>query len=173
MKRDATDAAFSDAVREAADWTCQRCGREFPDRKGREAQCSHFYSRKYSSTRWYPDNALLACASCHAIFEPIGLAFENFDATGRWRESDEGAKIDSVATTPRGDKISGSAELSPFLLKRGDDYLRTVTGKLLAYALGREIGAHDAPVVRELVRQAAPGDWAWVVERVARALTGA
>ena len=67
LKRDATDAAFSDAVREAADWRCQRCGREFPERKGQDAHCSHFFSRKFNSTRWFPDNAVLACASCHAV----------------------------------------------------------------------------------------------------------
>lgn len=67
LKRDALDAAFSDAVREAADWMCQRCARPFPERKGQDAHCSHFFSRKYNSTRWFPDNAALLCASCHAL----------------------------------------------------------------------------------------------------------
>jgi 5-methylcytosine-specific restriction endonuclease McrA len=67
IKRDATDAAFSDAVREAADWQCQRCQRPFPERKGQDAHCSHFFSRKYLSTRFLPDNATLLCASCHSI----------------------------------------------------------------------------------------------------------
>lgn len=67
IKRDALDAVFSDLIREAHDWTCARCGREFPDRKGQDAHCSHFYSRKYNSTRWFPDNAVLLCASCHRI----------------------------------------------------------------------------------------------------------
>lgn len=67
LKRDALDALFSDAVREAADWLCQRCGRPFPERKGQDAHCSHFYSRKFNSTRWHPLNALCLCASCHAI----------------------------------------------------------------------------------------------------------
>lgn len=67
LKRDATDAAFSDAVREAADWLCQRCGRMFPERKGQDAHCSHFLSRKFNSTRWHPDNAVCLCASCHAV----------------------------------------------------------------------------------------------------------
>lgn len=67
IKRDATDAAFSDAVREAADWICQRCQRPFPERKGQDVHCSHFFSRKYLSTRWFPDNAACLCASCHSI----------------------------------------------------------------------------------------------------------
>ena len=67
IKRDALDGLFSDAVREAADWTCQRCGKQFPDRKGKDVHCSHFISRKFNSTRWYPDNAVCLCATCHAL----------------------------------------------------------------------------------------------------------
>lgn len=65
MKRDATDAVFSDLIREAYDWACAHCSREFPDRKGRDIHCSHFYSRVYHSTRWFPDNAVALCATCH------------------------------------------------------------------------------------------------------------
>ena len=67
LKRDALDALFSDAIRESADWYCQRCGRPFPERKGQDAHCSHYISRKYSSVRWHPLNALCLCASCHGI----------------------------------------------------------------------------------------------------------
>ena len=67
LKRDATDAAFSDAVREASDWTCSRCSRPFPQRKGQDCHASHFFSRKYLSTRWFADNATCLCASCHSI----------------------------------------------------------------------------------------------------------
>jgi hypothetical protein len=69
VKRDALDDVFSQCVREAADWTCASCGLEFPDRKGRNAQCSHFYKRKYNSTRWFPDNCVMLCGSCHANYE--------------------------------------------------------------------------------------------------------
>lgn len=67
LKRDALDALFSDAVREAADWICQRCGRPFPERKGQDIHCSHFFSRKFNATRWFPDNAACLCATCHAV----------------------------------------------------------------------------------------------------------
>lgn len=67
IKRDALDAVFSDCVRESFDWRCARCGREFPDRKGQDAHCSHFISRKFHSLRWWPHNAVLLCATCHAI----------------------------------------------------------------------------------------------------------
>lgn len=65
MKRDATDAVFSDLIREAYDWTCQRCLRPFPERKGRDVHASHFYSRQFHSTRWFVDNAVCLCATCH------------------------------------------------------------------------------------------------------------
>lgn len=65
MKRDALDAVFSDVIRESWDWTCARCSRQFPDRKGRDVHASHFYSRKFNSTRWFPDNVICLCATCH------------------------------------------------------------------------------------------------------------
>lgn len=65
MKRDALDAVFSDLIREAWDWTCARCLKEFPDRKGRDVHCSHFFSRSFNSMRWFPDNAVCLCATCH------------------------------------------------------------------------------------------------------------
>lgn len=65
IKRDATDAIFSDVIREAYDWTCAFSGIVFPNRKGFDCQCSHFYSRRYLSTRWHPDNAVCLSASAH------------------------------------------------------------------------------------------------------------
>jgi hypothetical protein len=69
MKRDALDAVFSDVIRESYDWICVNCGLEFPERKGKNAQCSHFYKRKHHSTRWFPDNCVLLCGTCHAEYE--------------------------------------------------------------------------------------------------------
>lgn len=65
LKRDALDAVFSDLIRESYDWTCARCGTQFPERKGRDIHCSHFYSRIFIATRWFPDNAVCLCAACH------------------------------------------------------------------------------------------------------------
>lgn len=69
MKRDALDAAFSEAVRERDNWTCQRCG--IVDTAAQMGErpsfmdCSHVFSRRYVSTRTYPDNALCLCRGCH------------------------------------------------------------------------------------------------------------
>lgn len=65
LKRTPLDAVVSHLVREMYDWTCCRCRREFPERKGRDVHASHFYSRKYNSTRWYLPNLLCLCAKCH------------------------------------------------------------------------------------------------------------
>lgn len=65
MKRDALDAVFSDVIRESYDWVCQFSGIYFPDRKGRDVHCSHFYSRTFNSTRWFPDNAVCLSAKAH------------------------------------------------------------------------------------------------------------
>jgi hypothetical protein len=65
LKRDALDAVFSDVIREAYDWTCAYSGLYFPDRKGRDVHASHFYSRTFNSTRWFPDNACCLSAASH------------------------------------------------------------------------------------------------------------
>ena len=66
VKRDFLDAAVSDLCREMYDWTCCRCERPFPDRKGRDIHCSHFLSRgSGNSTRYSLDNVFCLCASCH------------------------------------------------------------------------------------------------------------
>lgn len=65
MKRDATDAIFSDVIRESYDWTCTYSGLVFPDRKGRDVHCSHFISRAFNATRWFPDNACCLSAAAH------------------------------------------------------------------------------------------------------------
>src|SRR5205823_4837971 len=71
------------------------------------------------------------CASCHKIFEPIGLAFENFDATGAWRTFDEGNPIDSSAVMIDGTKVDGVVGLREFIVKYSDQFVRVVTEKLL------------------------------------------
>lgn len=65
MKRDALDAVFSDLIREAYDWTCAYSGLVFPERKGKDVHCSHFISRAFNSTRWFPDNAVCLSAAAH------------------------------------------------------------------------------------------------------------
>ena len=102
------------------------------------------------------------CASCHAPMDPLGFVLENFDATGRWRDMDAGAVIESGTTLTDGAEVSGPAGFREYLLSRSDEFLRTVTEKLLAYALGRELQYYDAPTVRQIVRDAGGDDARWM-----------
>jgi len=95
------------------------------------------------------------CASCHGIMDPIGLALENFDHTGRWRTTDNGLPIDTRSALVDGTPLQGVADLRQALLARPDTFITTVAGKLLAYALGRELQHSDQPALRRIVRDAA------------------
>jgi len=100
------------------------------------------------------------CASCHARMDPIGFALENYDAIGRWRAKDAGSVIDASGKLPDGTKFNGPAELKKILLTgHRDEYVTTVTEKLLTYALGRGLEAYDAPAVRAIMREAAQDDY--------------
>ncbi len=86
----------------------------------------------------------------------MGLALENFDAVGRWRtRADDGAALDVSGTMPGGQVFDGVAGLRQALLARPDIFARTLTEKLMTYALGRGVGGADAPAVRTIIRDAA------------------
>jgi hypothetical protein len=101
------------------------------------------------------------CATCHASMDPLGFALENFDATGRWRETEAGVPIDAVSTTASGAKIDGPAGFREYLLGRSDEFERTLVKKLLEYALGRSLEYYDEPAVRRLARDAGHSDFRW------------
>ena len=102
------------------------------------------------------------CARCHAPMDPLGFALENFDAVGTWRSTNEaGTPIDVSATLPDGAQIQGLTGLRTFLLSRPEQFVGTVTEKLLGYALGRGVQHHDFPTVRRIVREAASTDYRW------------
>jgi hypothetical protein len=93
-----------------------------------------------------------ACSTCHDIFEPLGLALENYDATGLWRTEDSGSPIDASGKFVDGSAIDGPASLRALLMRYSDQYVRTVTEKLMTYALGRGVEAYDMPLVRKITR---------------------
>jgi hypothetical protein len=99
------------------------------------------------------------CAACHAIIDPPGLALENFDPVGRWRETDSGQPIDATTTLPGGIAISGPSGLREALLNRPEIFVSTLTEKLMVYALGRRLEAEDMPTVRRIMREAASDDY--------------
>ena len=106
------------------------------------------------------------CASCHLIMDPLGLALENFDQAGRWRPVEESfnsrvaafTPIDTVGTLPDGTTFDGPVEMRQALLSRSDNFVATLTEKLLTYALGRGAEHYDMPAVRAITRDAARND---------------
>lgn len=99
------------------------------------------------------------CASCHDIMDPVGFALENFDAVGRWRSFDQGRPIDAAGGLPDGSEFSGVARLEEGLLERPELFVRTLSEKLLTYALGRGVESYDAPAIRQVVRDAKADDY--------------
>ena len=102
------------------------------------------------------------CASCHKPMDPLGFALENYDAIGRWRTIDaaSGSPIDASGALPDGTSFTGLAELREVLVAdRREDFILTTIERLMTYALGRGIDYRDAPVMRAVMREAAPDDY--------------
>jgi hypothetical protein len=102
-----------------------------------------------------------ACIGCHQLMDPIGFALEQYDAIGRWRTTDGANVIDPTSTMYDGTRIAGPADLRNFLLGYSDQYVRTVTEKLMTYALGRGVEYYDMPVVRSIVQSAEADGYRW------------
>jgi hypothetical protein len=100
-----------------------------------------------------------SCNSCHRVIDPLGLALEHFDVTGRYRIKDQGQPIDASGELYDGTKIDGLVGLRDVLLERKDMVLQSFTESLMTYALGRRIEATDMPTVRAIVRTAAGQDY--------------
>ena len=101
------------------------------------------------------------CNQCHGVIDPVGLALENFDAIGRWRDVDRvaNAPINASTVLPGGQPVNGPAQLRRELLEGSDLFARALTEKLMMYAVGRELEYFDMPQVRAVVRQAAEDDY--------------
>ncbi len=99
------------------------------------------------------------CAGCHKVMDPIGFSLENFDAIGRWRNADDGAKIDPSGTLFTGARIEGAVSLRNTLASQPEIFVGVMTEKLLTYALGRGVEYYDMPTVRKIVRDAGNNDY--------------
>ena len=103
-----------------------------------------------------------ACSGCHRIMDPIGLTLENFDVDGVWRIKDGGeggVPINASSELFDGTKINGVADLRNALLRYSPQFVRSLTEKLMTYALGRGVQYYDMPVVRGIVRDAARNNY--------------
>ena len=99
------------------------------------------------------------CNSCHRVIDPLGLALENFDVTGRWRIRDNGEPVDPVGDLYDGTKMSGPAGLRAALLKHQDMFVLSFTERLMTYSLGRRVEYFDMPTIRRIGREAAKSNY--------------
>lgn len=102
-----------------------------------------------------------SCNQCHGVIDPIGIAMENFDVIGRWRERDliADADIDASTVLPTGSPIEGPVELRNAMLQVTEQLPLAVTEKLFMYSLGRELEYFDKPQMRKIVRDAEKEDY--------------
>jgi hypothetical protein len=100
-----------------------------------------------------------ACAACHSRIDPLGFSLENYDVLGRWRTTDAGMPVDAKGELPDGTKFDGPQELKAVLLSRKDVFVRNLTRKLLAYALGRGLRLEDSCTVDQIVARLKETDY--------------
>jgi hypothetical protein len=96
-----------------------------------------------------------ACATCHRVMDPLGLALENFDGVGEWRVKEPGGNIDPAGQLADGSRVDGPVALRKAVLKRPELFVRTVTQKLMTYGLGRGMEYTDMPVIRGIASSSA------------------
>jgi mono/diheme cytochrome c family protein len=94
------------------------------------------------------------CASCHRVIDPLGFSLENFDATGKWRTKEVAGPVDASGQLADGTPVDGPVALRKAILKHPEQFVRTMTEKMLTYALGRGLESYDMPVVRSIAADA-------------------
>ena len=99
------------------------------------------------------------CQSCHKFMDPIGLALDNFDVTGRWRIRENGMPLDTRGELYDGTPVRSLSGLLDALLERPEPLIRTFTENLMAYALGRRVEYYDKPALRAIVKNAKADDY--------------
>ena len=98
-----------------------------------------------------------ACANCHAKIDPLGFGLENFDAVGRWRAAS--AEIDASGKLPTGEKFTGPAELKKLLVNRKGLFIENMVGRMLSYALGRELIPSDEALIKSIAADLEKNDY--------------
>jgi hypothetical protein len=104
-----------------------------------------------------------ACAGCHARMDPLGFAFENFNAVGAFRKKDGNFDIDPSGTLPDGKTFKGPAELKAILKEKKDLFARNLAEKMLTYALGRGVEYYDRPTLDRICAALAKNDYKFSV----------
>jgi mono/diheme cytochrome c family protein len=92
------------------------------------------------------------CAVCHKRLDPIGLAMENFDAVGVWRDKEAGKPIDATGELPGGVRFDGPVELKRVMLGKGEQFVQNLSEKMLTYATGRGTEPFDRPTIQKITQ---------------------
>ncbi|MCP5146150.1 MAG: DUF1592 domain-containing protein [Gammaproteobacteria bacterium] len=103
-----------------------------------------------------------SCNGCHGAIDPLGLALENFNVVGQWRNTDifsDGRPIDATGELPDGTSLDGPNDLREALVSRTDQFVQNFTEQLMMFALGRTLSYRDMPVVRGIVRDSRKRDF--------------
>ena len=99
------------------------------------------------------------CAACHTKMDPIGFAFENYNAIGQWRDKDGKYVVDAAGQLPSGQTFNGALELEQIYRKDPDAFVECVTVKLMTYALGRGVERYDRPTIKQIVKKTSGNDY--------------
>ncbi len=99
------------------------------------------------------------CASCHSKMDPLGFAFENFDAIGKYRTKDGNFPVDSSGVLPDGRAFQGADQLTALLRRDRTQFAECVTDKMLTFALGRGLERYDRRTVKQITEKVAQQDY--------------
>jgi hypothetical protein len=99
------------------------------------------------------------CNACHRLMDPIGLALDNFDVTGRWRTRENGIPLDTETVFYDDTPLSTPGELTEILLSRPLPIARSFAANMLAFAMGRRVEYYDQPTIRAITREAEANDY--------------
>ena len=100
-----------------------------------------------------------ACSGCHAVMDPLGFSLENFDGIGEWRTKEPGGAVDPSGQLADGTKVDGPVALRNAIMQHPEQFVRTLTEKMLTYGLGRGLEYYDMPTVRGIARDASRTDY--------------
>jgi len=99
------------------------------------------------------------CASCHAVMDPLGFSLENFDGVGEWRTKEPGGVVDPSGQLADGTKVDGPIALRQAIMKHPEQFVRTLTEKMMTYGLGRGLEYYDMPTVRRIAMDASGANY--------------
>ncbi len=92
-----------------------------------------------------------ACAGCHRVMDPLGFGLENFDAIGRWRDKDDyGVAVDAIGELPGKQRFSSPSDMKRIIMSRKDAFVRTVTKRMMTFAMGRQLSGYDDVVIDDI-----------------------